>query len=44
MIQPTIIFGLILPWLKLVNSENLCQGFNDLLMIANQSMNHLLTG
>ena len=27
MIQPTIIFGLILPWLKLVNSENLCQGF-----------------
>ena len=44
MIQPIIVFGLLLPWLKLVNSEILCKGFNDLLIIANEGMSHFWTG
>ena len=44
MIQPMIIFGAILPWLKIIKSEMLWSGFNDLLRCANHCMNHFLSG
>ena len=44
MIQPLIIFCTILPWLKIIKSEILWCGFNDLLASANHYMNHFLTG
>ena len=44
MIQPIIIFCTILPWLKIINSDILWRGFNNLLGYANHYMNHFLTG
>ena len=44
MIQPMIIFGAILPWLKIIKSEMLWSGFNDLLRCANHYMIHFLSG
>ena len=44
MIQPMIIFCTILPWLKIIPSEILWSGFNDLLGCANHYMIHFLSG
>lgn len=44
MIQPMIIFCMILPWLKIMRNKILWSGFNDLLGCANDYMNHFLTG
>ena len=44
MIQPMIIFCTILPWLKIIKSEILWSGYNDLLRSANHYMIHFLMG
>lgn len=37
MIEPLILFWLIIPWLKIANSLELLKGLNDLLSIAHSS-------
>jgi len=44
MIQPIILFGAILPWLRIMKSDLLWTGFNHLLHYSNNCMTHFLSG
>lgn len=44
MIEPLILFCLITPWLKMVNSSGLLEGLNDLLSLAHDSKLYFPTG